>query len=328
MIAALDALGFVRAQHRGAECDTAGVRDFGGSAASEPRVPGLPRSDVLGLRAVEILEQADERVLAGFHRRRTETERQHERAVRRREIDFAGDGDVAVLRARVGPAQSLVGLQFLPAIREADEPDRSGEPRRRGRERERVVVALGEQHRRALVVADPRRVAAAAVGQVRRQQHVQTEVSQRALERHETDALQHDVAPRIGQHLLLDSIAAVEGRVANPIRRNAGRHLRRLGAGVPLLFGEVRLAIGHDEAEVARARVIDARIVDLVEDPVAQREPDAAVATDRRAEAALRARRPARRNARPARGKRLRILVIGRSLSSKALDVQHSFIVG
>ena len=96
-----------------------------------------------------------------------------------REIDFAGHRHVAVLGARVGLAQAFVRLQLLPAIREADESDRSGEPRRRRGERERVVLALGEQHRRALVVADPRRVAAAAVGQVRRQQHVQAEIRQR-----------------------------------------------------------------------------------------------------------------------------------------------------
>ena len=48
--------------------------------------------------------------------------------------------------------------------------------------------------------------------------------------------------------------------------------------------------------------MIDAWIVDLVENPVAQREPDTTVATDSRAEAALGARRPARRNPRPARG--------------------------
>ena len=65
---------------------------------------------------VEILEQADERVLAGFHRRRAEAEREHERAVRRAQIDLAGEGDVAVLGALVGPDQPLVGAA-VPAIR-------------------------------------------------------------------------------------------------------------------------------------------------------------------------------------------------------------------
>ena len=72
--------GFVRAQHRGtgviqrASC----LRWY---AAFELRVPGLPGSDVLLLCAVEVFEQADERVLPGFHRRRAETKRHHKRAV-------------------------------------------------------------------------------------------------------------------------------------------------------------------------------------------------------------------------------------------------------
>ena len=67
------------------------------------------------------------------------------------------------------------------------------------------------------------------------------------------------------------------------------------------------MPIGDDETEIAGARVIDARVIDLVENPVAQREPDTAVATDRGTDAAFRARRPARRNARPARRKRLNL---------------------
>ena len=266
-------------------------------------MPGLPPADVRGFRLVEILEQADARVLTGFHRRRTESEREIEHAIRRAEIDFARDRNVSVLCAPVGSDESFVGLQLLPAVGHTDEPDRSGEPWRRGRQGQRRVVALGEEHRRPFVVADPRRIAAAAVGQVRGEDHVEAEIRERAPERHEPHALQHDVAPRIGQHLFLDAIAAVNGRVANLVRRHAERDLRRLGPGIPLFLGEVRPTIGHDEPEVAGARVIDARVVDLVENPVTQREPDTAVATDGRPEAALRARRPARRNPRPARRK-------------------------
>jgi hypothetical protein len=67
----------------------------------------------------------------------------------------------------------------------------------------------------SFVVAHPRGIAAASVGEMGRQQHVQTEISQCALERHETDTLEYDVAPRIGQHLLLDSIATINGCVAD-----------------------------------------------------------------------------------------------------------------
>jgi hypothetical protein len=51
------------------------------------------------------------------------------------------------------------------------------------------------------------------------------EISQRALERYEPHALQHHVAPGIGQDLLLDAISAVSRGVVNPIGRNAGRDL-------------------------------------------------------------------------------------------------------
>src|SRR5690242_4062881 len=58
----------------------------------------------------------------------------------------------------------------------------------------------------------------------------------------------------------------------------------------------------------ARACMIDAGIVDLVENPVTRREPDTTVAADRDAEAALRARSPPCRNARPSRRKHVRFL--------------------
>ena len=141
------------------------------------------------------------------------------------------------------------------------------------------MVPLSEQHRRALVIAHPRRIAAASVGEVGSEQYIQAVISQRALERHETDALEHHVAPRIGQYLLLNAIATINGRVPNQIRKDAWRHLRRLGAGISLFFRKECLPIGHDETEVAGTCVIDAWVVDLVEDPVAEREPDTAFAT-------------------------------------------------
>jgi hypothetical protein len=63
------------------------------------------------------------------------------------------------------------------------------------------MVPLGEQHPRAFVVAHPRSIAAASVGEVGRQQHVQAEIRRRTLWRHETDALEHNVAPGVGLDL-------------------------------------------------------------------------------------------------------------------------------
>ena len=80
--AAFHALRFVRPQHRRAELIQRRSR-VRRDAAFEPLRATPATADVLGLRRVEVLEQADERVLTGFHRGRTEAERQHEHAVRR-----------------------------------------------------------------------------------------------------------------------------------------------------------------------------------------------------------------------------------------------------
>ena len=81
------------------------------------------------------------------------------------------------------------------------------------------------------------------------------------------------------------------------------------------------MPVRDDETEIAGARVIDARVVDLVEDAVAQREPDATVATDGSADAAFRARRPACGEPGPARGERLNCSARARDLSTSVASV-------
>src|SRR4026207_1063296 len=98
------------------------------------------------------------------------------------------------------------------------------------------MVPFGEQRRRALVVAHPRRIATASVNEVGSEQHVQTKIGQRALEWHETDALEHHVPPGIGQYFLLDPIATVKRRIPNPIGKNARRPLPRLRTRIPLFL--------------------------------------------------------------------------------------------
>ena len=98
------------------------------------------------------------------------------------------------------------------------------------------MVSLGKEHGRIFIVAHPRRIAAASVGEVGSEQHVQTEISQRALKRNETDALEHHVAPGIGLYFLLNAIATINGRVPNAISKNPWRHLPRLRTRIPLLF--------------------------------------------------------------------------------------------
>jgi len=133
---AFDTLGFVRSH----ECGTDPIEPalvFRRYLAVEPCMPGVPASDIRALHVVEVLQQADQRVLTGFHGRRAETKGQDERAIRGREVDFSRNRDVPVLGARVDLIQPLVGMQVLPPVGDADESDGSGEPGSSARERQR-----------------------------------------------------------------------------------------------------------------------------------------------------------------------------------------------
>ena len=119
------------------------------------------------------------------------------------------------------------------------------------------VVALGEEHRGPFVVADPRRIATAAIRQVGSEEHVESKVRECALERHEPHALQHDISLRIGEYLLFDAIAVVDGGVANLVRRLTECVLQLLGTGIPLFLGEVGLTISHEEPKIVGACVVN-----------------------------------------------------------------------
>ena len=295
-------LRLVDAEHGRAEFD----QRAGGRIQARRRlplaVPSLPHADVLAGDVLKAGDQAVDRALRRLRGGAPETQRQHERAVAGREIDLAGHRDVAVLGSLVGLDDAAARFELLPAVREPDEANRSGQPRRRTRQRQGVAVALGEQHRRALVVTDPGGVAGPAVAEMRRQQRVQTIVRQRALQRGESHPLQDDIGGRIGNDVLVYLIAAVERDVPQVKCGNTVRHQRHARECMPLFLGAVRRAVGHDQSEIARARRVDARVVDFVEDAVAEREPDATRRAERGADAALGARGPARRDAGPARG--------------------------
>ena len=66
---------------------------------------------------------------------------------------------------------------------------------------------------------------------------------------------------------------------------------------VALLLGEEghvvrRSGVRHDQSEIARVRLVDARVVHLVENTVRDREPDETAAVERGADTTLRAGGP------------------------------------
>jgi hypothetical protein len=109
---------------------------------------------------------------------------------------------------------------------------------------------------------------------MRRQQREQPEL--RTVKDFQPDLLRHDVSALIGQDMLVDAKAAAGVGVDEFEGGHAVFQTREFERAVALLLGEEAGTVGDDEAEVTGAGLIDARIVDLVEDAVAEREPDAA----------------------------------------------------
>jgi len=160
---------------------------------------------------------------------------------------------------------------------------------------------LGKEHGEAFVVAHPAGVVASTVGQVRREQSVQPVIRKLPLQRLEADLLQDHVAVGIGQDFLVNAVASAGIRVGQFKGGNAGLERHIFKGAMPFLLGEKIASVGDNESHVARARLVDARKVDLVEDAVTQREPDFTVLVEGGAGAHLGARSPARRNAGPPR---------------------------
>ena len=104
----------------------------------------------------------------------------------------------------------------------------------------------------------------------------------------------------IGHNLLFDAVAAITAGVDQPECRHTVGQPVNFGVGVAFLLGEEIRSVRDDQPHVADAGLVDAGVIYLVEDSVAQREPDVALVAERRADAGLGAGSPARRNSGPA----------------------------
>ena len=242
----------------------------------------------------------------GVSRRRfglaAEAERQYEVSLRSEQFDLTNHGHVAVLGEVVFPRHPLVRLQILPAIGRPDVANRALRPGHGARERERIALAPCKEQRGTLEIAHPGRVATALIAKMRRQQDMHAIVGQDALLRGESDLLQYGVAMGIGQGLLLDAVTTVPADVDQLERRDALGEPVNAGVGVTLLLRKERRAVRDEQPHVAYAGLVDARIIDLVENAVAEREPNVTVGAERRAHADLGARGPSRCGAGGPRG--------------------------
>src|SRR3974390_985966 len=116
-------------------------------------LPVLPLSDEVLANLSIIFEQSGARLLTRLGPDRTKSEGEDEFAITGSEVDFSGEGDIAVFRARVFPLHLVMLGEILPAIGCPDEPDGDFPPRSRRSEEKGCAVMLGEKHGKAFMIA-------------------------------------------------------------------------------------------------------------------------------------------------------------------------------
>src|ERR1043166_1475478 len=98
---------------------------------------------------------------------------------------------------------------------------------------------------------------------------------------------------RIREHMLNDAIAAVGFRIGEAVERAIALRILDAVIQVALLLVAECFAVADEKLKIPRIGMIDVRIIDLVDDPMAEREPQPATAVVGRAQALLCAGSPA-----------------------------------
>src|SRR2546430_8590665 len=98
---------------------------------------------------------------------------------------------------------------------------------------------------------------------------------------------------RVGEHIFDYAIAAVRVRICETIKKAIALRVFDLMIQVAFFFVAKCFAIADEELKIAGIWFIDVRIVNLVDDSVTEREPNAATRMVGRANAFFRARSPA-----------------------------------
>jgi len=98
---------------------------------------------------------------------------------------------------------------------------------------------------------------------------------------------------RVREHVLYEPIAALTLRICQAVKEAVALRVFDEVIQVALFLMAKRFAITDEKLKVARVRLIDAWIINLVDDAVTEREPKATTGMISRTHAFLRARSPA-----------------------------------
>src|SRR3981189_1594217 len=106
---------------------------------------------------------------------------------------------------------------------------------------------------------------------------------------------------RVGQHVL-DYTVAIKGiGIQNPVQQGVAFRIAHLVPEIPFLLVEEGFSVRDEQLEIARIGLVDSRIIDFIENPMAEREPYVAARVIRRPNSLLRAVCPSRLNPRRAK---------------------------
>ena len=210
--------------------------------------------------------------------------------------------DVAVLGLLEFPIHLKV-LQILPAIARAHKSHRALAKIRRRPEGQVHAIALRPQERPRVHIIGIGGVVLSQTFQVRSEQSINAQLrAQRGIGTLDPARHQDDGGMRIGEEFFNDAIAARWFGIREAVQE---RVFFRVFQGVlqvaPFLVKK-SFTIRDQKLKIARIGTIDVGIINLVDDPVAEREPDAATAVISGADAFLRAASPARVHAGSAEG--------------------------
>ena len=138
---------------------------------------------------------------------------------------------------------------------------------------------------------------------MRSKKRIEVIVLELTLQRQEPNFLQNNIAIRVSEHFFLDLVAPLDRCIRQAVQRNSRLPRTDLEAAIPLLFRKELLPIGNKEFLITCAGLVHSREVNLIQNAVAQCEPDTALRRQRGTHSALGARSPTRRDSGPTRSR-------------------------
>src|SRR5215470_6280225 len=147
----------------------------------EHALPVFPSAHVLCFGGLETVQDAGKGLLSGFGPDVAKADREEKFASAGVEVDFAGEGYIAIHRLCVAPGHAVISRDILPTIRIADEANGHLFPRRGTGKCQGPAVAISEKHGEAFVIAGQCVVAISKIGEMGRQEGIKAVVGERSL---------------------------------------------------------------------------------------------------------------------------------------------------